>query len=94
MNIIIPDYLFTAINRLCTGVESKILFTIIAHTNNKPFIPTTEYMLIMTGLTQKNHYFVNRKKLVDKGYINIATDGSLGINVNKIVSDYNLITSS
>lgn len=94
MNIIIPDYLFAAINRLCTGVESKILFTIIAHTSNKPFIPTTEYMLNMTGLTQKNHYFVNRKKLIDKGYINIASDGSLGIDINKIISDYNLLTSS
>ena len=80
--------LFAAINNLCTSIESKILITIIAHENDILFAPTAEYMLRMTGITRKNHYFANRKKLIEKGYINMGQDGALSINKEKIMSDY------
>lgn len=86
-NIVISRDLFIAINNLCTGVESKILFTIIGHEHDSLFTPSSEYMMNMTGLTQKNHYFVNRKKLMDKGYIQIGADG-MRVNMNAILQDY------
>lgn len=81
--------LFAAINHVCSSIEAKILITIIAHEDEGLFAPTPEYMLRMTGITRKNHYFANRKKLVEKGYINISPDGTISINKGKIISDYN-----
>ena len=81
--------LFAAINHVCSSVEAKILITIIAHEDEGLFAPTPEYMLLMTGITQKNHYFANRKKLIEKGYINISPNGALSANREKIIFDYN-----
>lgn len=84
---IISEDLFIAINNLCTGVESKILFAIIGHGENTPFIPKPTYMQKLTGLTQQNHYYINRKKLIDKGYIVMDRDG-LHVNTDAILNDY------
>lgn len=89
-DIIIPKELFAAINTLFTGVESKILITIIGH--GWPFMPSIKYMLKMTGLTQNNHYFINRKKLIDNGYIVLQENGTMSVNTNKILNEYRALS--
>lgn len=86
-NITIPSSLFVAINNLCTGVESKILFSILGYEPDELCPLTNSQIMKLSGFTQNNHYFVNRKKLVSKGYIVIGTNG-MHVNTDAIMKDY------
>ena len=86
--ITISQDLFTAINHLCTGIESKILITAIGLEDNHCPAPTVDYMMAATGITQKNHYFVNRRKLIDKNYLSLNPDGTMHVHTSNILYDY------
>lgn len=86
-NIIIPTDLFVAINHLCAGVESKILFSIVGYGEDNMFQLTNNQIIKLSGITRKNNYFVSRKKLMDRGYLTIDDNG-LHVNVDTILNDY------
>ena len=86
--VIFPSELFAAINTLFNGNEAKLLLAFLGCKGDGSFSPSTKYMLKMTGITRPNHYFSTRKKLEDKGYIDLDDQGNLYINTKKIMDQY------
>ena len=86
--VLFPTDLFAAINNLCSGNEAKILFTFLGCKGDGSFSPSTKYMLEMTGIPKPNHYFVTRKKLEDKKYIELDEDGNIYVNLDQILNEY------
>ena len=85
--VMYPTELFAAINNLLPGNEAKLLLTLLGCKGDGSFAPSTKYILNMTGISKPNHYFSTRKKLEEKGYIEIDEDGNLYINTEKILKD-------
>ena len=81
--------LLIAINNLCSGSEVKVLLAVLAYDSNKM---STAQMQNATGITKPNNYFRVRKQLLNLGYLTIDDDG-MHINVDKILSDYTLLTN-
>lgn len=81
--------LLIAINNLCAGSEVKVLLVVLAHDSNKM---STAEMQAATGITKPNNYFRVRKQLLNLGYL-IIDDSGMHVNVNKILSDYALLTN-
>lgn len=80
--------LLVAINNLCTGSEVKVLLTVLAHDTT---LSTTQ-MQKATGITKPNNYFRVRKQLINLDYL-IIDDSGMYVNVDKILSDYTLLTN-
>lgn len=80
--IYVTNQNFEAVNNTCTGIESRIIFVLMAY----PKISTKD-ALRLTGISQSNHYFKYRKDLINKGYI-FKDESGWQININKILSDY------
>ena len=76
--------LLTAINHLCTYVESKILLAAIHYAGSNPTFAEIQQM---TGITQPNNYFRARKQLIDIGYLTIDENG-MNVNTSAIINDY------
>jgi hypothetical protein len=76
--------LLTAINHLCTYVESKILLAVIYYDG---VTPTFAQIQKVTGITQSNNYFRTRKRLIDLNYLIIDNNG-MCVNVDTILKDY------
>ena len=85
--VMYPIDLFSAINNLFNGNESKILLTLLGCKGDGSFSPSTQYMLKMTGITKPNNYFKIRKKLEDKGYIQVDETGNIYVDVDQILAD-------
>ena len=85
--VMYPIDLFSAINNLFNGNESKILLTLLGCKGDGSFSPSTQYMLKMTGITKSNNYFKIRKKLEDKGYIQVDETGNIYVDVDQILAD-------
>ena len=83
--VLYPNNLFAAINKKFTGNEAKILLTLLGCKGDGSFSPSTAYMLNMTGIKHPNHYFATRKKLEEKGYIELDEQGNIYIDINKII---------
>ena len=81
--------LLIAINNLCSGSEVKVLLAVLAHDSNKM---SAAQMQNATGITKSNNYFRVRKQLLNLGYL-IIDDSGMHINVDKILSDYTLLTN-
>ena len=88
--LLFPADVFAAVNNQCNGNEAKVLLTLLGCKGDGSFSPSTAYMLKMTGINRPNHYFEIRKKLEDKGYIELDEDGNLYIDVDKILEDNEL----
>lgn len=84
--VMYPIELFAAVNNLLPGNEAKLLLTLLGCKGDGSFCPSTQYILNMTGITKPNHYFSARKKLEEKGYLEIDEEGNLYINTEKILS--------
>ena len=76
--------LLSAINHLCTHMESKILFAAIYYDGTTPSFAQVQQI---TGITQPNHYFKARKELVGRGYLYLDA-GGMHINADVILEDF------
>lgn len=81
--------LLVAINNLCTGSEVKVLLAVLAHDAAEM---STAQMQAVTGITKPNNYFRVRKQLINLDYL-IIDDSGMYVNVDKILSDYTLLTN-
>ena len=91
--ILIPTDLFTAINNLCNGNESKILFALLGCKGDGSFSPSAKYIQKLTGIAKPNNYYKTRKQLEDKGYLSTDNQGNLYINTKEIINRYQNNTS-
>jgi hypothetical protein len=80
--------LLVAIHHLCTYTEYKILFAAAYYEGTNP---TFAEIQDVTGITQPNNYFRERKQLVRLGYLTVDNN-SMHVNVDKILADYALLT--
>ena len=84
--VLYPTDLFSSINQLCNGNEAKVLLTLLGCKGDGSFSPSTAYVQRMSGITQPNNYYRIRSQLEKKGLIQIASDGSIHINTQRIVA--------
>lgn len=80
--------LLIAIHHLCTYTEYKILFAAAYYEGTNP---TFAEIQKITGITQPNNYFRERKQLVRLGYLTVDNNG-IHVNVDKILTDYAHLT--
>lgn len=81
-----PTDLFSAINKLCSGNEAKVLLTLLGCKGDGSFSPSTQYMLQMTGISKPNHFHSVRKSLTEKGFLE-EREGDVYVNTAKILSE-------
>ena len=84
-----PSELFSAINQICNGNEAKILLTLLGCKGDGSFAPSSAYVQRMSGITQPSNYYKIRAQLEKKGLIQIASDGSIHIDTQRIVAKAN-----
>ncbi len=84
--LVYPSALFSAINNQLGGNEAKVLLTLLGCKGDGSFSPSTAYMQKMTGITQPNNYYKTRKKLEDKGYIQVDQEGNIYIDTQRILA--------
>lgn len=82
-----PKELLQAINHLCTYNEQRLLLALLGCKGDGTFSPSVDYILSTSGITKPNHYYVARKNLEEKKYIEIV-DGAMHIDVDSIIQDY------
>ena len=85
--VLYPTNLFTAINNLCSGNETKVLLALLGCKGDGSFAPSTQYMLNVTGIPKANHFSSVRRTLTQKGYIK-EKDGDIYIDTQKILDEY------
>ena len=84
--MVYPSNLFSAINNQLSGNEAKVLLTLLGCKGDGSFSPSLGYMQKMTGISQPNNYYKTRKKLEDKGYIQVDEKGNIYVDTQKILS--------
>ena len=84
--MVYPSNLFSAINNQLSGNEAKVLLTLLGCKGDRSFSPSTAYMLKMTGISQPNNYYKTKKRLEEKGYIQVDEQGNIYVDVHNILS--------
>lgn len=84
--IIYPSDLFAAINNQLSGNEAKVLLTLLGCKGDGSFSPSLGYMQKMTGISKPNNYYATRKKLEEKGFIQVDEQGNIYIDTQKILA--------
>ena len=84
-----PVDLFSAINQICNGNEAKVLLTLLGCKGDGSFAPSSAYVMRMSGISQPNNYYKTRSQLEKKGLIQIASDGSIHIDTERIIKKAN-----
>ena len=84
--VMYPTELFAAVNTLFNGNEAKVMLALLGCKGDGSFSPSAQYIQSVTGITHPNNYYKTRKKLEEKGYIEVDKDGNLYINTQKILA--------
>ena len=82
--VMYPIDLFAKINNTFTYNEQKILLALLGCKGDGTFSPSAQYILNITGIKNKNHYFAARKKLIENGYLEMQ-EGNIYVNIDKIM---------
>lgn len=83
--VMYPTELFSAINNLCSGNETKVLLTLLGCKGDGSFSPNISYMLKTTGINSPENYYRVKKDLARAKYVEEDKNGNIYINTAQII---------